>query len=244
MRHQRRGFLRRALTGWIRYTIWRLVSRLVKNSSLCDNALSLGYPRLNPPAARVIALEKPTDQERGNGISSEPLSICQLMARSSFSTVLGYNRAGIMRRVLGQAGVFALIQFVILLIWSRAGMMLNAFFQIETGEPATIAQFLLFASLIGAIFAALTFAMASFSLPMIAHRDVNMVTACVSSINAVLRNKWVPFQWAILIVLLTLVGFVTCYLGLIVISPWLAYACWHADRETLDDSSWPKLQYA
>jgi len=26
-----------------------------------------------------------------------------------------------------------------------------------------------------------------------------------------------------------------------VIMPWLAYAAWHAYRETLDPSSWPRL---
>jgi len=34
------------------------------------------------------------------------------------------------RRVLGQAGVFALMQLVILLVWSRAGMMVSAFFPV------------------------------------------------------------------------------------------------------------------
>ena len=145
------------------------------------------------------------------------------------------------RRVIGQAGVFALIQFVILLIWSRAGMMLNAFFPVETGETDVLIQFLAVGSAIGSIFAALTFASAAFSLPMIADRNTDMVTACVSSINAALRNKWVCFQWACIIAVLTGIGFATAYLGLIVIMPWLAYAAWHAYRETLDASGWEQL---
>jgi uncharacterized membrane protein len=76
---------------------------------------------------------------------------------------------------------------------------------------------------------------------MIADRDVDMVTACVSSIRAVLCNKAVMLLWAALIALLTAVGFLTAFLGLGIIMPWLAYASWHAYRETLDASGWPAL---
>lgn len=145
------------------------------------------------------------------------------------------------RRVVGQAGVFALIQFVILLVWSRAGMMLNAFFPIENGETGVVIQFLLVGSAIGSIFAALTFASAAFSLPMIADRNTDMVTACVSSIHAVLRNKWVCLQWAAIIAALTGLGFATACVGFIFVMPWLAYAAWHGYREVLDASEWPQL---
>jgi uncharacterized membrane protein len=63
----------------------------------------------------------------------------------------------------------------------------------------------------------------------------------VSSANAVLRNKAVMALWAALIVALTAVGFLTAMLGFAVIMPWLAYAAWHAYRETLDASAWPAL---
>src|SRR5690606_19538041 len=87
------------------------------------------------------------------------------------------------RRVVGQAGVFALAQLVILLVWSRAGMMVNAFFPIQPGDMGTLLEFLAIGSAIGAVFAMLTFATAAFSLPMIADRDVDMITACVSSVH-------------------------------------------------------------
>ena len=145
------------------------------------------------------------------------------------------------RRVAGQAGVFALAQLVVLMLWSRAGMMVNAFVPIEDGSTRALLEFLLIGSLAGSVFAALTFAIAAFSLPMIADRDVDMVTAGVSSVNAVLRNKLVALQWAGWIALLTALGFLTAFLGLVLVMPWLAYATWHAYRETLDASDWPRL---
>ena len=145
------------------------------------------------------------------------------------------------RRVVGQAGVFALAQLVILMIWSRSGMMLSAFFPVTQTDYRLLVEFLAIGSLIGSVFAALTFATAAFSLPMIADRDVDMVTACVSSIHAVLRNKSTLLLWGLMIAALTLLGFLTAFLGLIIIMPWLAYASWHGYRETLDASAWPEL---
>ncbi|RAP56147.1 DUF2189 domain-containing protein [Oleiagrimonas sp. MCCC 1A03011] len=142
------------------------------------------------------------------------------------------------RRVMGQAGIFALVQLVIMLVWSRAGMMLTAFVPVQKGVAAGWMEYLAIGSLIGAVFAAFTFAVSVVSLPLIADRSVDMVTACVSSLNAVLRNKRVMLLWGLLIVVLTLVGFVTV-VGLGLVMPWLAYATWHAARDTLDASDWP-----
>ncbi|MCB1609204.1 MAG: DUF2189 domain-containing protein [Xanthomonadales bacterium] len=146
------------------------------------------------------------------------------------------------RRVVGQAAVFALAQLVVLLVWSRAGMMVSAFVPLAPGDWHALAEFLLIGSAIGSVFAALTFASAALSLPMIADREVDMITAVVSSINAVLRNKFTMALWAAIIATLTAIGFATAFVGLIVIMPWLAYASWHAYRQTLDPGAWPRLE--
>ena len=146
------------------------------------------------------------------------------------------------RRVLGQAGVFALGQGVIILLWSRAGMMVSAFFPFDGGDPGAFWEFLALGSAVGAVFATLTFAVTAFSLPMIADRDVDMVTAAVSSVHAVMRNKRAMAVWGLWLVALTAIGFATALLGLAILMPWLAYAAWHGYRETLDASAWPALE--
>ena len=147
----------------------------------------------------------------------------------------------LIRSIPGQAAVFALIQMVVLFTWSRSGMMVSAFMPIEPDNIQSLIEFLAVGSAFGTIFAALTFATTAFSLPMIADRDVDMVTAVVSSVNAVLRNKRVALIWASLIALITLIGFATAFVGLGLLMPWLAYAAWHSYRETLDSSTWPQL---
>lgn len=146
------------------------------------------------------------------------------------------------RRPFANAMVFGLALLIVFLVWARAGSMVHIFFPVES-EPSIvqIARFLAIGSAVGAIFAGFTFAASAFSLPMLANREVDVVTAVVSSINAVLRNKRVMLLWAGLIVTLTVIGIVTALLGLIVVIPWLGYATWHAYHETIDVSEWPTL---
>ena len=145
-----------------------------------------------------------------------------------------------MRAVLRDALVFALVLLVIFLVWVRAGVMVHVFFPMgEALDPVALARFLAIGSAVGSIFALVTFSAAAFSLPMIVDRDVDMISACITSINAVLRNKPAMAVWIGLIVLLTGIGFATAGLGLIVTIPLLGYATWHAYAETIDASDWP-----
>ena len=126
---------------------------------------------------------------------------------------------------LGNAMVYTLVLLVVFLLWARAGMMVQVFFPFG-GDPdwGHVVTFLLIGSGVGSIFASVSFAASVFSLPMLANRDIDVITAVISSINAVLRNKPAMLIWATLICSLTLVGFLTAGLGLIIIIPWLAYA--------------------
>ena len=145
------------------------------------------------------------------------------------------------RRSLGTAMVFALALLVVFLVWARAGSMLHVFFP-EEGHPdwTQLAGFLAIGSAVGSVFALVTFAFSAFSLPMICDRDADAITAVVTSVNAVLRNKQAMAVWIALIVALTAIGFATALLGLVVTIPLLGYATWHGYRDTVDASDWPE----
>ncbi|HET6564671.1 MAG TPA: DUF2189 domain-containing protein [Xanthomonadales bacterium] len=146
------------------------------------------------------------------------------------------------RAPFSNALVFALVLLVVFLLWARAGSMVHIFFPVE-GKPGAgqLVTFLAVGSAVGSVFALVSFAASAFSLPFIANREVDVVTAIVSSINAVMRNKWTMFCWASIIVIFTAVGLATALLGFIVIIPWLAYATWHGYRAALDVSHWTTL---
>jgi uncharacterized membrane protein len=144
-------------------------------------------------------------------------------------------------RTLGNAMVFALMLLVLFLVWARAGSMVHVFFPAGGGADwRALALFLGIGSAVGSIFALLTFTFSAFSLPMLCDRETDAVTAIVTSVNAVLRNKPAMALWALLIVVLTGIGFATALLGLAVTIPVLGHATWHAYRDTIDASAWPE----
>lgn len=145
------------------------------------------------------------------------------------------------KRRLGTEMVFALLLLVVFLVWARAGSMVHVFFPMEAEpELADLAGYLGIGTAVGAIFASITFAASAFSLPMIMHRNVDAVTAVVTSINAVLRNKLTMLIWAVLIGLAVAVGFATLFLGLIVTLPLIGHATWHAYLDTIDAGEFPR----
>ena len=97
-------------------------------------------------------------------------------------------------------------------------------------------------SAVGAIFAFITFAASAFALPMIADRDTDAITAIVTSINAVLRNKFAMLVWITIIVGSLVIGFLTAFIGLAVLMPLLGHAVYHSYRDTIDASAWPRAE--
>lgn len=144
------------------------------------------------------------------------------------------------RRDLGDVLVYSLILMVICLVWVRAGSAVEIFFP-EQATPSRIAlaTFLAIGSVVGSVFALVVFAASAFSLPMLVDRRTDAITAVVTSVNAVLRNKRAMLVWAALIVTSVAVGFATALLGLALTMPLIGHATWHAYRETVDASAWP-----
>ncbi len=149
-------------------------------------------------------------------------------------------RAGL-KRYLGTEMIFSLVLLVLFMVWARAGAMVSVFFPMR-GNPslADLTVYLGIGSAVGAVFAVLTFTISAFSLPMIMHRRVDAITAVVTSINAVLRNKLALMIWFTLIVVGLLVGAATAFVGLAVILPVIGHAVWHGYLETIDASEFPR----
>lgn len=137
--------------------------------------------------------------------------------------------------------VLGIILLVVLLVWARAAAMVHVFFPAEGGYGIEqLLPFLGIGSLVGAVFAAIVFSASAFSLPMILDRKVDAITASVTSVNAVLRNRQPMFLWACLIGLSVVLGFATACVGFAVLMPLIGHATWHAYQETIDATAWPQ----
>jgi uncharacterized membrane protein len=147
------------------------------------------------------------------------------------------------KRHFGNEMIFALVLLIIFLVWARAAVVISVFFPTD-GEVTNmqLLSFFSFGTTIGAVFAAITFSASAFSLPMIMHRDVDSITAIVTSVNAVLRNKRAMVVWLTIIVVSLLIGVATAFIGLVVIVPVIGYAAWHGYLETIDADAFPRHQ--
>lgn len=142
---------------------------------------------------------------------------------------------------VGSIGMFALVLGVLLLLWSRASLVVIAVafpsempslqnFMADALSPKNL-EFLLTWLAVGSVFALLVFAIAVVSVPMMLDRNTDGIVASITSL-AVVRANIVPMLvWGALITVLTVAGFALFYLGLIVAVPVIGHATWHAYRE-------------
>lgn len=146
-----------------------------------------------------------------------------------------------LKRYIGSELVFVLALLIIFLVWGRATSMVSIFIPATSGSSfAHIVPYALALSAVSSLFLALIFASSVFSLPMIMHRDIDTVTAIATSINAVLRNKIVMAEWAILISFLCLIGLLTFGAALVILLPTIGHAVWYGYIETIDASEFPR----
>lgn len=86
---------------------------------------------------------------------------------------------------------------------------------------------------VGAILALLLFSMTVVSLPLVLHREVDFVTAMLTSMKTVRENLFVMLIWAVIIAVMSLLALLPWFLGLVVVLPILGHATWHLYRRAL-----------
>ena len=162
---------------------------------------------------------------------------CQIQA--GHKPQIGYClREG--KRHIGNEMVYSVILLIIFLIWARASSAVHIFFPVEAHPHlADLAVFLTVGTAVGTVFAALVFSASAFSLPMMLDKKVDTVTAVLTSVNAVLRNKAAMAVWALIIVCALAISFATAFLGLFILMPLIGYAAWHGYQETILADDWP-----
>ncbi len=134
---------------------------------------------------------------------------------------------------------------LLLLGWMRVATLLFAIFfgleaipPFEQFFPALILEprglaLLVTGTLVGGIIAAVVFSAAVISVPMLLERDIDAVTAVLTSLKAVRDNPGPMILWAWLVLVLTAFGIASMFVGLIVTFPLVGHATWHAYKEVI-----------
>lgn len=139
-------------------------------------------------------------------------------------------------------GWMALVTVFALIIWIDFAIFIFLMFyglHIPTVHELVVAVLstgkgLLFAvvgNLLGAIIAMFVFSITAVSFPLLVDRDVDFVTAMLTSVRSVLKNPAQMTAWALLIALFLGVSILSGFLGLFITLPVLGHASWHLYRK-------------
>ena len=143
------------------------------------------------------------------------------------------------RPTKGTMAIFAGVLLILEMLWGRASLvvfavtfntmpstenLLKVLFSLQNLE------FLITYTVVGAIFAGLIFVTSAISIPMILDRQVDAISAGLTSIRACLQNPGVMVFWGALITFTVLLAMLPWFLGLFVAGPVLGHATWHAYR--------------
>jgi uncharacterized membrane protein len=143
------------------------------------------------------------------------------------------------RPTKGTMAIFAGVLLVLEMIWGRASLVVFAVtFNTMPSTENLLAEllrvenieFLITYTIVGAVFAGLIFVTSVISIPMILDRQVDAISAGLTSIRACLQNPGVMLLWGALITGSVVLAMLPWFLGLLVVGPVLGHATWHAYR--------------
>lgn len=93
--------------------------------------------------------------------------------------------------------------------------------------------FLAIGNAVGAALSLILFSLTVVSFPLLLDREVDFVTAMVTSVRSVVMNPIPLIGWAAVIVVLMIVSAIPYFLGLLVTLPVLGHASWHLYRRII-----------
>ena len=93
--------------------------------------------------------------------------------------------------------------------------------------------FLMVGNAAGALIAFAVFSYSVISIPMLFHRDVDFITAMLTSVRFVALNPRVMAIWCATIAAMTALALLSGLIGLFLVLPVLGHATWHLYRRAV-----------
>jgi uncharacterized membrane protein len=150
------------------------------------------------------------------------------------------------RNHVGQMAIFGFVLLVLEMLWGRASLVVFAvsFDGMPDFKGSLLALldpenlgFIVAYLAVGALFAGFIFAVSVVSIPMMLDRQVDAITAGLTSLRLVLTQPGVMLCWGALITLMVVLALLPWFLGLLVVGPVIGHASWHAYRGTVNEPS-------
>jgi len=160
--------------------------------------------------------------------------------------IAAHERVSLLQMILvrpksgGQVLFAGLLLGSLMLVWIRAAVIIYALFFGMNPFPGLDGvaamlfttpvgwAMLIAGTAVGGIFAAFSFAISVFAIPMLLNERVDALTAMGTSMGMVWANLPVMLTWAGIALALFLINVMTGLLGMIVVFPVLGHGTWHA----------------
>lgn len=92
-------------------------------------------------------------------------------------------------------------------------------------------------TIVGAGLAALLFSISVIGVPLLLDKDLDLVTAIVTSLQATIENRHAMVYWGLIVAGATVVAMLPIFLGMILIFPVLGHASWHVYKKVTGESA-------
>lgn len=144
----------------------------------------------------------------------------------------------------GQLPLFAVLTVFVFLVWIVLARvifavsfgtfaMTNVMSSVEVFFTGPGLIMVIVGSVIGAALAALLFAISVVGVPLLMDRDIDVVTAMITSVKATLENQGAMIYWGATVAVLIIVAMLPLFLGMVIVFPALGHASWHLYRKAI-----------